>query len=140
MTNKRFGRSLLINPKFQLSIIGQFSVLALIITGVFYFAVTMFFREMTTQAIQAGLPQGHVFFRFLTEQQNTLNQLFLLCSLVAIVVIIGGGLWLSHQVAGPLHRLVNHMRDNKTSTPPLRFRKGDYFPEVEEAFNEFIKK
>lgn len=138
MSNKRFGRSLLINPRFQLSLIGQFSVLALIITGVFYFAVTMFFREMTTQAIQAGLPEGHVFFRFLSDQQSILNKIFLLCSLVAVILILAGGLWLSHQVAGPLHRLVNHMRENKKNTPPLKFRKGDYFPEVEEAFNEFI--
>lgn len=143
MINNRTGKSLLINRKFQLSIIGQFSILALIITGVFYLAVTFFFREMSAQAMESGIPAGHVYFRFLAEQQSTLNKIFLICSLVAVIVILAGGLWLSHQVAGPMHRLVIHLRENKNSsgnTPPLKFRKSDYFPEVEEAFNEYIKK
>lgn len=140
MANNR--KTLLINKKFQLSIISWFSILAILITATFYLSITLFFNEMAGQAVEAGFPPGHVFFRFLGEQQSMLNKLFLGCSLVAILLIMGGGLWLSHQVAGPLYRLVKHMKEHGKSseTPPVKFRKGDYFPEIEEAFNEFIKK
>lgn len=140
MANNR--KTLLINKKFQLSIISWFSILAILITATFYLSITLFFNEMASQAVEAGFPPGHVFFRFIGEQQSILNKLFLGCSLVAVILILGGGLWLSHQVAGPLYRLVKHMKENGKSkeVPPVKFRKGDYFPEIEEAFNEFIKK
>lgn len=133
---------LLINPPFQLSIIGQFALLAMAIAVVYYASTAYFFMQMSEQAQAAGLAPNHVFYRFIDEQRVLLNKIFIGSTGLAIVMTILGGLWLSHRVAGPLHRLVQYLRTQRPASDSanLEFRKGDYFPEIEAAMNEFIKK
>lgn len=139
MANKR--KVFLINKDFQFSIIRWFSVLAFILVGIYYLSMHLFFDSITKEAIAAGLAPDHVFFVYINEQKRFMVNVFLITSLIAILVIFIGGLLLSHKVAGPIYRLVQHLSThNKDSVPPLKFRKGDYFPEVEAAFNDFIKK
>jgi hypothetical protein len=130
---------LLINRSFQLSILGWVLLLALLLIGVFYAANWWFFHSFTQLAVKANLPPGHVFFRFMAEQQSFMNKIFVVASVFSTATIIFGGLVLSHRVAGPLFRLTQHLRaHDPRSVTPIRFRKRDYFPEIEEAFNEFI--
>ena len=139
MKNNR--KIFLINKKFQLSILGWFSLLTLILITVFYSAVWYFFYNFKQQAVQAGLPTNHIFFVFLKNQQLLMDKVFIASSLVAIIVLFIGGLFLSHKVAGPLYRLTQHLKHHsKSDVTPLKFRKGDYFIEIEESFNEFINK
>ena len=101
----------------------------------------MFFKTLTNEAQAAGLSPDHVFYTYLEEQKINMNQIFIITSIVTFVTIIAGGLFLSHKVAGPLYRLTEHLKNsNFQEIKPVQFRKGDYFPEVEEAFNEFIKR
>jgi len=134
-------KTLLINKSFQLSILGWFFVLSVLLIAIFYGAIWYFFYTFEKEALSAGLPQGHVFFTFLSEQKLVIDQIFIISSCVAFLLIIIGGLFLSHKVAGPLHRLTNHLQTHsKNDISLLQFRKGDYFMEIEEAFNDFIKK
>lgn len=130
---------ILINRKFQLSVIGWFSLVSLITTVIYFVAMNLFFTRMASEGLDAGLLPDHVFFRYLEEQQALMTRIFLIGAAASVLVILLGGLWLSHRVAGPIHRLVSHMRAGPSDVP-LKFRKDDYFPEIEEAFNEFIKK
>lgn len=140
MSNKR--KTLLINRPFQLSIIGQFGVLALAIALIYFVAMQLFFSKMVAQAQLANLPSGHVFYQFIQQQQVLMTRIYAVSSVVALLVTVVGGLWLSHRVAGPIHRLVQYLKSESPSpkASELHFRKNDYFPEVEEAMNEFIKK
>ncbi len=132
---------LLINRKFQLSIIGWFALLAAILISIYYFSMYYFFSHITQQATAAGLAPDHVFFTYLGQQQELMSKIFLLSSVVAVVVIFIGGLYLSQKVAGPLYRFTNHLRaHSKANVTPVRFRKGDYFPEIEEEFNKYIER
>jgi hypothetical protein len=70
-----------------------------------------------------------------------MNQIFLATSIITFLTIAVGGLVLSHKVAGPLYRLTQHLkRSSPENIKPVQFRKGDYFPEIQDAFNEFIKR
>lgn len=140
MVNNR--KNILINKNFQISIITKFAILSFCIIGVYFLSVSYFFSEMNLQAQNAGLPTDHVFFQFIEQQKSLMHKIFILSSIAALFLIIGGGLWLSHQVAGPLYRLITHLKTHKNASevPPLTFRKGDYFPELQDAFNDFIKK
>lgn len=120
---------------------GWFSLLAVILVGVFYTAIWYFFVNFKNEAAAAGLPPEHVFFKFLAQQQSFMNGVFLISAIFAVIIVCGGGLFLSHKVAGPLYRLTQHLKNsNKASGIPVKFRNGDYFMEIQDAFNEFIKK
>ena len=134
-------KSFLINRTFQLSIISWFSLLCLLLIGIFYIANISFFHFLSNQALEAGITSDHIYFSLLNEQEVLMNKIFVYSSLFSIIVIQLGGLFLSHKVAGPLYRLNQHLRShNRQNVTPLKFRKGDYFREIEESFNEFIKK
>ena len=131
----------LINRAFQLSIISWFSLLCFALIGIFYFANRYFFYSLNTQAIEAGLETSHIYFTFLNEQKSLMDKIFGYTSIFSFLIIQGGGLYLSHKVAGPLYRLNQHLKNySRNNVTPLKFRKGDYFKEIEQSFNEFIKK
>lgn len=132
---------ILINKPFQYSILAWFSCLSIILISIFYSTILYFFYNLKKEATSVGLPHDHIFFTFINEQKSIMDNVFIVSSIVAILVILMGGLILSHKVAGPLYRLTKHLQGyDKNNIPPLKFRKGDYFPEIEKAFNDFLKK
>lgn len=132
---------ILINKPFQYSILAWFSFLSIILISIFYSTIWYFFSNLKKEAISVGLPPEHIFFTFINEQKATMDNVFIISSIVALVVILVGGLVLSHKVAGPLYRLTKHLQGHdRNNIPPVKFRKGDYFPEIEKAFNDFLKK
>lgn len=135
-------RVLLINRKFQLNVLARMVAVACAVIGVFYGANYYFFNKFIQQGKALGLPADHVFFEFIHEQQHTMNWVFSVTSGVAFAVILVGGLILSHRVAGPLHRLQQHILDvtaGKT-THDVKFRKKDFFPELAIAYNRQMEK
>jgi hypothetical protein len=128
----------LINPTFQLSVIRQMLLLTGLVIGIFYAANFYHFWSLEAQGLALGLPPTHVFFKFLREQQRTMDLIFIVTSLVTMLTIVGFGLFLSHRVAGPLHRLKQYLEQSpiEGEVPRhLKFRDGDYFPDVAEAVN-----
>lgn len=138
-SNKR--KVLLINKRFQLSMLSWFFLLAIGLIALFYTANWYFFQNLTKLAQEAGLPSDHVFFQFIEGQKIIMNRIYIITSSLSIVVITVGGLVLSHKIAGPLYRLTRHLEKNSMeNVTPVKFRTGDYFQEIQHAFNEFIKK
>ncbi len=138
--SNRSKKSLLLNPKFQLKLLGYFLALSLSTIAIFYAAVTVFFWKFHSSGIELGLPADHVFFRFLTEQKNLMNVIFLVTSILSTTALAIGGLVLSHKIAGPVHRLCQYFENLKSGTKlyPLKFREGDFFPEVPEYINQYL--
>jgi sterol desaturase/sphingolipid hydroxylase (fatty acid hydroxylase superfamily) len=132
---------ILINKPFQYSILAWFSFLSIILISIFYSTIWYFFYNLKKEAVSVGLPPDHIFFTFINEQKSIMDNVFIVSSIIALLVILIGGLILSHKVAGPLYRLTKHLQaHDKNNTPPLKFRKGDYFPEIEKSFNDFLNK
>ncbi len=136
-------KTLLINREFQLSFIRHMLLLTFFVIALFYAANLYHFWNLREQGLSLGLPATHVFFKFLRQQQGTMDIIFALASVAAGITIIGYGLFLSHRVAGPLHRLKKYLRspDAISSTyRELKFRENDYFSDVAQAVNERLKK
>ncbi len=132
---------LLINKPFQYSVISWFFFFSLILIAIFYSSIWYFFNQLTADAVSVGLPPDHVFFRFAAEQKSIMNKIFLFSCLFSFVIISFGGLYISNKVAGPIYRFTKHLTNNSIQKiQPLKFRKGDYFIELQDAFNEFIKR
>jgi sensor histidine kinase YesM len=136
--NGNSRKILLINPAFQLSVLGFMAGIAGFVIAIFYGA--WFFRKFAMQGRELGLPADHVFFEFLREQSNTMNLIFAITSLLALVGIAVAGLILSHRIAGPLYRLRKHLDAVAAGTTlgDVKFREKDYFPEVADAYNRQI--
>jgi hypothetical protein len=134
-------KNFLINPRFQLSYIKHTVNLMLLTVLIFYAANLYHFWDFKKRGLEAGLPPDHIFFRFLQQQQTSMEIVFIVTAIIAAIFIIAYGVFLSHRVAGPLYRMNRYLEKNKGKINPgeLRFRKGDYFSELAENFNNYIK-
>lgn len=136
-----FRKRLLINKPFQYSLMRWYLFFSLILITIFYGSILYFFNNLTAEGVSVGLQPDHVFFHFISEQKKAMDKIFIFSCLFSFTVIWIGGLFISNKVAGPVYRLTQYMMKNSTSdSSPIKFRKGDYFIELQDAFNDFIKK
>lgn len=113
------------------------SAAAVVIGIVFFAAHKYFIYSFIQRGRDAGLGEDHVFFVFLRQQEVSLDRIFLVVFVTVAAAIVYFSLRLSNQIAGPLYRLNRHMTDvaQGHTDRPVAFRKGDYFPELADAYN-----
>lgn len=142
VNNKNRRRKLLINPEFQVQFMKNLLFLNLAICGVFYMAHAYFFWQARDLGKGINLDVNHVFFRFLDEQQRAMNIISLTTMSIISALILAFGLVYSHKIAGPVYRLRKYLRERAEGieTGQLRFREGDYFPEMADSVNDYINK
>lgn len=134
-TNKR--KKFLIQPAFQISVIKHMTLLTVFVIMTFYSANLYHFWSLRERGLKLGLAPDHIFFEFLRSQQRTMDLIFIVTSIVVLAIIVGFGVFLSHRVAGPLHRLKTYLGEDHSKTKyPLKFRKNDYFTDVADALNK----
>src|SRR5262245_21870498 len=107
----------LINPKFQLSIIGYFLALSTVSIAAFYAANLWFFHKFVLMGRNLNLPPDHVFYQFIHAQQAQMNLIFLGVSVAVVLFLVVGGLIMSHKVAGPIYRLCQHLKAINEGAP-----------------------
>ncbi|MEK7690491.1 MAG: hypothetical protein AAB425_05670, partial [Bdellovibrionota bacterium] len=131
-------KKLLINPRFQVAFMGYMVVIAASTAAIFFSANLYFFHRFRALGLQVGYPSNHVFFEFLDRQQSFMGWVFLVTALAASTLIALFGLYLSHRVSGPLHRLKGHMSEvaQGHTLEDVQFRKSDFFAELGESFNQ----
>ncbi|NDF14232.1 hypothetical protein EB061_02775 [bacterium] len=142
-TKNRKTRSFLINPRFQWTLIGYAASGATLILLTIYGLISYGFHRFVQVGTQLGLPPENIYFEFITVQEKSFNQVILAIALAIGMVLIVGGLVISHKIAGPIHRMKKELRKMQESDPPalreIQFRKGDFFPELAESFNELVR-
>src|ERR1700677_3921565 len=87
----------LTNPRFQLSFLGYTMGMAFVIIAVFYVANMYFFLKFFAKGKEIGLPPNHVFFKFLKEQQHTMDIIFVVTAAFAFVFLFMFGFFLSNR-------------------------------------------
>ncbi len=137
-----FRRVLLINKRFQLTFLGYILGMIVLTIGIIYGSNFYFFWMFKKMGISMQLPSDHVFFSFLEAQQTQMNYVFALTGVLVSASMCLLGLFLSHRVAGPLYRLCSHLKKISAdgSVEEVKFREGDFFPEVADAFNEHLRR
>ncbi|MGZ6371291.1 MAG: hypothetical protein ACXWPM_11100 [Bdellovibrionota bacterium] len=108
---------------------------------IFYGAKIYFFHQVQLYLSTLGFPADHVLFDFLTKQSRVMDLIFGGAALVESLFLAWMGLKLSHKVAGPLFRLRKEMErvGEGGEIVPLKFRDGDYFEELADAYNGLSK-
>lgn len=140
--SKNERRNYLINPKFQLTVLGFFVGLAVVTIGVFYWAIRLVFSNLNEQATALNLPPDHAVVVMIGDNLRAMDMIFLTTSILLFLFLVLGGLILSHQIAGPIYRLRKHIQmvnEGKTFGA-LTFRKKDFFQELLEDYNTLVDK
>ncbi|MGE3611643.1 MAG: hypothetical protein AB7I27_18785 [Bacteriovoracaceae bacterium] len=138
MKNQR--RKYLINPHFQWDIIIKFTLLFALNTLIFCIGVSYFFEKISSQG--AAVQQPGQYFQGMNNQYYLMTITLILVSFINLIIFILFGIYLSNKIAGPLYRLRVHL-EQMTKLEELKevqFRKDDYFKELENGFNTFIKR
>lgn len=138
--NQRNLKNFLLNPQFQLRLIGYFLGLFIVTTLSLYSTSFLFFWRLKEKALNVGIPKQHVFFTFLEGQKADLDLLFIALALLNLLILIGAGFIISHRIAGPLYKLKKHLTGMDQSSADFKLRKNDFFKELEPAVDELREK
>ena len=135
---KKFRKKRLVNPEFQLSFMRYFVAIAVVTLAVFYGAKIFFFHEVRAHLASLGFSADHALFDFLSRQSLTMDGIFAAAAILESAFLTWIGLKLSHRVAGPLYRLRSEMlrTAHGGEVKNLKFRDGDYFNDLADAYNE----
>ncbi len=131
-------KKLLINPRFQLSFLKYVLGIAGVTLAIFYAAKVYFFYQTREYITSMGIPPEHMIFDFLGSQSRVMDWIFGGAAVIESFFLAVMGLRISHRVAGPVYRVTQDMQALARGEPArkIRFRKGDYFPELADAYNE----
>lgn len=128
----------LINPKFQLTMIGYSVLLAFSIILVIYFFQGHYYNHMVNVGVELGLEKGHPFYQIIAEQKEVMDKFYTIMSLVIFVLVFIIVTYISHQIAGPMYRLKMYFDKKEMGDRPLAFRKRDFFQEIPESINNYF--
>lgn len=130
-----------INPSFQFKFILYSMNWFLVAIISIMCSLNYFFWKFNQMGINAQLPANHIFFTFISDQKFQMNLIIGIVSLITILLTLIGGIVMSHKIAGPIYRFCEDLKKmNKENINEIKFREGDFFLEVSEDFNNFIKR
>jgi sensor histidine kinase YesM len=141
--NVKFKRTkYIINPKFQYFMLGFAFLQSCLTIGALYAVNVHFFSRFKTMGLEAGIPESHIYFQFLNEQQAYYDKIVLVLFAVLSIFIIATVTVISHRIAGPLYRLTKHMQEisDGQELGDVKFRAKDFFPELADTFNRMALK
>lgn len=141
MPIKSRRKAFIINPKLQYSFLVFSVLMSLISISIFYFANLYLFWRFEQTGYSVGIPSGHIFYKFIADQRSLMNTILLIAAPLIIAITCFIGIKLSHRVSGPIYNLTKLLKElNETKElKEVRFRKNDYFLELQDEFNKFIK-
>ena len=135
-------RKFLINASFQLQFMASVMLIAIISMTIIYLANDYFFQAYLQKGLQLNLAPDHPYFLMIHEQKIFMAKVFLSVAMAISVVTSIWGLFYSHKIAGPLHRLEIYFKkaaiDSEKLNAKIYFRKGDFFQEIPESINKYI--
>jgi hypothetical protein len=124
-------KNILINPRFQLKLMSYFVGLFFLTTICLYSTTFLFFWKLKQKAFDVGIPDGHIFYRFLINQKNDLDNLFIGLAILNFFLLLGVGFLISHRIAGPIFKLKNQLSKIETDPGDFKLRESDFFRELE---------
>lgn len=143
MSADRSLKNLLIMPGFQLKLMAYFASFFLISTATLYSTIWLIFWKINQKALKVGIPDGHVFYRFMQDQKTELEMLFIGVVVFFLLVLVTIVLYLSHRIAGPVYKLKNHLQSlpkEDAEAIDFQLRKKDFFKELVHIIKELESK
>jgi hypothetical protein len=132
----------LVMPGFQIRFMVYILCFAAFGISVLYGSNYIYFSRLVAEGQGMGLAPDHIYFEFIEQQKRLLNVIFIAVSALVFGGMVIAGLVLSHKIAGPVYRIQRYLQTVYEEGVPqgkLKFRDGDFFPEVAELINALVE-
>lgn len=115
-------------------------ILMILVIIIFTLIGTWQFRPLLTELQNLDLDQTHPISTALERFYFMIGLSFGLGTLAFSCIFFVAGLIISHKIAGPLFNLKRHLKEIRESGEykEVKFRKKDYFHDLQDEINEFI--
>jgi len=140
MTKDRSLKNIIVDKNFQLRFMGYFFSLFLLTTASIYAAIFLFFWNFKKKALNVGIPDDHVFFKYLANQKHDMDLMFIGLLAFNLILLLGLGFWISHRIAGPIRKLRLHLETLTAASPDIKLREKDFFKELATGINHLRNK
>ncbi|MBP5296107.1 MAG: hypothetical protein J6Y94_02110 [Bacteriovoracaceae bacterium] len=125
-------KEMMVNPRVQYTLMATFLLAMIILIAVCYIT-SLYLVESIREQVMTDGPSP------ILDQLK--DNLVLILAVTAAILITGVGSWIlivSHRIAGPIFGLVKIMQEMAQGAPgrKVHFRRGDFFPELEQSFNQ----
>ncbi len=135
-------KKFLINSDFQIQFIASLLLISIISMSIIYLANDYFFHSYIQKGQALNLPPDHPFFLMIHEQKKFMTKVFIAVAMSISTLATIWGLFYSHKIAGPLHRLQKYFiaaaAENCELKNKIYFRDNDFFQEVPASINLYI--
>ena len=132
----------LIEPKFQIWFISYTVIVAASVCFIFFVSFRFFFHAFE-DLIRIYPPLMEIgYLPYFQETSNYFWIMFIGVTVATCLTLIPFSLVFSHQIVGPVYKLKTYLRSWADGHPqtPIKFRKKDFFRELEETINDCLSK
>lgn len=138
--NDRHIKKYILDPQFQGKLLSYFVGLFVITTASLYSVSYLFFWRIKDKAMKVGIPENHVFYRFIDGQKADLDMLFIALVIFNLFLLLGTGVVISHRIAGPIYRFKQHLKTINSDSKVFKLRQKDFFKDMENVINDLKDK
>ncbi len=131
---------LVVDSKFQFKMLGYFAGLFCLSTLSSYVTTFLFYWNFKSKALKVGIPAEHAFFKFLNNQKEDMDLLFMGLTALNFMLLVVVGLIVSHRIAGPVNKVKNYIQTMDHESEHFKLRSNDFFQDLEPVVNEVKKK
>ncbi len=135
-------RKMIINKTFQYQVILQAVIISCVLVAINALMYVLMIREVEYFLMQRLGSSTEIVMELSHLLQGRFVIYLMLIIIFAFSVIVIGSLVLSHRVAGPIYKVLetlSKIKNHQGHIDPVKFRHGDFFPELEKSLNELLK-
>lgn len=137
-SNRR--RILLINTRFQVSMMIYAVLMITLVSAIFYFYETFFLFQISEIVMDKAGPESELM-RSIETLHSVVFPWFVLAVIATALIIMSFITFLSHRIAGPIYHAemyLNQIAKDPSKKRRIKFREKDYFHELAAAVNAAI--
>lgn len=127
--------NIIIDKPFQFKLLSYCLGFFTISTISLYSTTFLFYWNLKNKGIQVGIPEDHIFYRFLLEQKQNLDMLFIGLAVFNLTLLVIGVLIVSHRIAGPVNKVRAFLK-SPHADENYTLRKGDFFQDLPRLINQ----
>ena len=132
----------IVNLRLQYKFLGFTLLMSLISIMVIYMGSLYIFWNFEQTGYSVGLPEGHIFFKFIGEKRLFMNCILLIFIPILTLIIGFTGIRFLRRIIDPIYKITKHLEElNETGEiKEIKLHNNDYFIDLENEFNKYIKK
>jgi methyl-accepting chemotaxis protein len=132
----------IVNPRLQLALVIGANALAIIAAAVMITLAVTAKTHMENYVTGLNLTSNHPAIAVIAEREAEFDRVVVAAILIQFILFNVAAIFMSHRIAGPIHRLTRHLESVGEGGDPvdLKFRKDDFYAEVAVSVNKVMSR